>query len=366
MKKTLLFLAIIPCIAFAIESSSKDYYNSIDSKLDKENPNPIYYPATDKMLGLVGVEFLYWKAIQGSSDWAIQGQIGTQNGSNEAVGQIGKFHIAKFDWDPGFRVYTGLQFNPHFWELIGEYTYYHSSRNSILYPVNQELALNEPNMLPYALIGTYPQFTDSATSVAKIKTHLNYNGANLYIGKRLFFSSIFLKFYMGLTGGWLNEEWRFVYIGTSMNPNKQKWKFHGGGMRIGLNTDWALGYGFTLLGKFSIAELLGYYRQKSFSFSTNTGPDGNGIGNIVQNVTYSDNRIATNLQFFMGISYSRKLCKSLITSIYIGYEINSWLNLHETIQSVSSSTRSFDGRSTLLKRGTLSLHGLTTGMSFYF
>lgn len=171
--------------------------------------------------------------------------------------------------------------------------------------------------------------------------------------------------YIGVTGAWMKEEWRFKYIGTSIATNKQKWKFHGGGMRIGFDLDWLIGLGFSLDSKFSIASILGSYHQKSYSYTNNTGPDETGIPDLVQDARLHDNRIATNLQFFLGPSYNRNF-SSCGFKIFLGYELNTWFNLHETIQPVNFSPRSIDNRYTNLKRGVLAFHGLTSGLTLSF
>lgn len=365
--KSLLVLATLPLLLWGHQTQRESQSIPIRDNSDESRLGEGNYPSLTNTIGNAGLEFLYWKPIQGSSDWAIQGQTGS-NQPIQPIGQIGKFERVKFSWAPGYRAFVGVQFAPNYWDLLGEYTYYHSSRKEHLKaPLGDRVLTLLADQVPVALVGTYAQLTSSSIANAYMNAHLNYNGANLSLGKTLQYDAIYLKFFMGLTGGWLKEEWRFKYVGVTTDNNKQKWKFSGGGMRIGFNMNWSLGAGFNLEGKFSIAELLGNYQQMSYSVDSNTAENGfnRGVPYATQNARYSDNRLVTNLQFFMGPSYNWGV-SWLKGKLYAGYELNSWMNLHETIQAADQPIVSIDGRATLLKRGVLSFHGFTGGAAFYF
>ncbi len=344
-----------------------------------------YRPDIKKAAGYIGIEFLWWKAYEGALDYAIKGQTGPNPGNDQVIWSIGKLKSAHLAWDPGYRVFLGYRFHPDFWEVETVYTYYHSSNgDKVRHPkccppdtVTIDSVTTNPEK---ATIGTFLQYTNTPITLAKSSISLNYNMGDLLLARRVpVTDTLIIRGIFGASGLWLDQHWKYLYLpgdlivdGVNEGPGaivsgKENWKFSAGGMRLGIDLDWFIGKGFSLLTEGSAALFFGSYSKLSFSKTNNHVPQ-NQVSlspQVLENLKIHDDRFSvhTRLSFMpaWGMRFDR-----FSFLLYAGYELNIFTNVQETYRSLSASTRSIDARTTGFTYGLLGMQGLTAGLKFDF
>ncbi|MBS0619969.1 MAG: hypothetical protein JSS61_00725 [Verrucomicrobia bacterium] len=337
-----------------------------------EEPEPKMYsyrPKINQASVIFGGEFLYWRMQEGSLDFAVRGQQAAATG--QATYDIGDFEIPDFKWKAGYRAYFGFRTSPKLWDLDAIYTYYYGKGNKTVHTPHPSQLLANPTpsgtSVSSLLIGTFPQATGTAVFTAKADMNLHYNVGDLLLGRRFGIAKdILLKLQMGATGAWIEEKFHYKYIGTpavtaATVRGKQNFDFRGGGMRIGINLDWFIGSGFSLIGNATTACLVGHYHQHATNRTSNAGAT---PPQTLQDSRYRDTRLATHTQLSLlpawGITG-----RHVAFLIYGGYEFNYWTNLVEIYRS-DSSVNSYTGRATLRSSGNLGIQGITAGASLKF
>ena len=341
-------------------------------------------PEVEKRAGFSGVEFLWWTVREGALDYIVKGQVssinlaGTVDG-NQSIGAVGDLKSPKYDWEPGLRARVGYRFPRDFWELEALYTYFHSSTSETLGPPTgfDILIPNgaNPPVPQRALAATFFSVTTTPMNQATASMHFNYNVADLILARRFLETKyIISKQFISFTGAWIWQDWRFAYFGGpstqtpgeigSTTNGEENWKFSGGGLRTGVNTDWFLGKGLSIESKGSISGYLGHYHHHSSLFWGNQAeaPSAPQYG---KNVLFNDTRLVFNAQFALLPKWGM-MFNSWGFELYAGYELNLWFNLHEVYKTIGASPVSFLGREMALNRGLVGLHGLTAGAKFTF
>ena len=284
--------------------------------------------------------FLYWRVQEGALDYAIKMQQAPSAGETYASG---KFHTATFNGDPGFRVAMSYFRAPKYWEVWGQYTRLTArGKNGVGRPEDPSRFLN----------GTWPQPTDSPISKAESHIHMNYNVADLLVDR--FFNPnphLRLRLIGGATAAWINQNWqiRYMNLQNQVSLNTNKWKFVGGGLRLGAMLDWFWGYNVYVTATATCGSLLGTYHNTSrLTSSTAAG--------ALRDTHYSDVRPAITVQGSFGPSWQKNFAWSRM-EIFAGYELNTWFNLQEMYRSTLSSATS--SKQTFLNTGMVALQGLT-------
>ncbi|MES2345616.1 MAG: Lpg1974 family pore-forming outer membrane protein [Chlamydiota bacterium] len=334
-----------------------------------------YLPEIEKQKGYVGVEFLWWKAYEGALDYAIKGQVG----GNQDLGGIGKLKSASFEWAPGYRAYLGYRFPPDFWEVEAIYTYYHNSHhNKASHPKCSPP--NNVNGVPpeKALVGTFIQYTTTPVDIAKSSITLNYNMGDILLGRRLAVTkALILRGLFGISGVWLDQHWKYTYLpglqisnGVSEKGStvkgKENWKFSAGGFRLGLDMNWFIGKGFTLLTDGSLAVFFGPYSNLSFNKTNNhlLAGGGQGLPQVTTNLKINDHRFSMHTRLAIMPAWGKQF-NHFGFLVYAGYELNLFTNLQEVYRS-SADTASYVQRLTSFTYGLLGMQGLTAGINFDF
>lgn len=291
--------------------------------------------------------FLYWRVQEGALDYALKMQHTAPAIDNYAEG---KFHKATFNGEPGFRIAASYFRAPHYWELWGQYTRLTArGKNSV----------GTPTQSGKFLTGTWPQIIDAPLSEAESKIHLNYNVADL-VADRYFNPNPHLRvrFIGGGTAAWINQNWiiRYKNATDQISRIQNKWKFLGGGFRIGTMVDWFWEKDIYLTGTATVGTLLGSYHNKVKQTAST-------IDLPVRNANFSDIRPAFHVQGSFGPSWQKNFCNARL-EIYAGYEINTWFNLQEVYRSTSNSADL--AKETWLNTGLIALQGLTTRVTLDF
>ncbi len=280
------------------------------------------------------LNFLYWTANEGSLDYAVKTKGISTLPNTFAIGDYKKAH---FRWSPGFRIAASYYRCFKYWEVTGEYTWFYSKgSNHVNAPLNptRQTSIAAPFLTAHSMID------------------LHYNVADMYAA-RVFDPNEHLRMrvYAGLTMAIIHQSWRNIYTNTvfDFDKVKEKWRYFGGGIRIGGTVDWWWCSHLYFTGKFSSAILTGTYKNKETQTS--------GVNNLIlSDAKYKSQRFAYHLQFILGPSWQQPFdCWSY--EIHAGYEFNLWFNLHERIRTEFTPPNGTKG--TFYSDSPLGLQGLT-------
>ena len=306
-------------------------------------------------------EFLYWKANEQGLDYALRNvpQLPPTCSTCLFTGttsQIGTVTLGEYDWQPGLRVGVGAVITPDFWDLEAQYTY-------VAPEGTDSVNSNPPSS---HIMGTFAEFTNAEIDHAKARASLQFHLADLFLAKRFLISKqILLRLSGGATGAWIHQRFTVDYIAPSPEYHDQNfmaWKFHGGGVKMGLDVDWFMGKGIGLLGKIKGALLYGNYENTYTNFVYDQ-PSGHHIYTEQDNKLH-DHRLVPTTQFAFGPTWSWKFnCCAL--NLYALYELNLWFNLQEFLVSNTESGQA-SGRGSRYTHDVLGMQGLTAGIQFNF
>lgn len=292
-------------------------------------------------------EFLYWTVQEGALDYAIH-----MNHPAPAAPAFasGDYKIADFNWAPGFRVVAGYYRAPHYWEAFGQYTWFYS-KNS-----NRTFAPSHPGEF---LSATWAELTPPPLQMAESHIDIHYQIGDLLV-TRVFDPNphLRMRWVGGFTAAFIEQNWKIDYTNLidGFDHIKNKWRFVGGGLRLGITVDWFWTGKIFLSGKASIATLVGAYHNKAEQTTNAAGFDPKVP---VRDVLYNSPRFAFHSQIMIGPSYLTHICwpGDWSFELFAGYEFNAWFNLQEVYRS-SQSAGGFP-KETNLETGVLGFHGLS-------
>ncbi len=301
------------------------------------------------------IEFLYWTVQEGALDYALKMDHSAWSPTTPSYAQ-GKFELAKFNWDPGFRLAISYFRAPKFWEVKATYTRFTSRGRQ-----NSE----KPNVDSKFLTGTWPQIMP-VLSGARSQIHMNYNVFDLSVD-RYFHPNPHLRLRVFGAGSvaWINQNWKVTYFGLDNNTTsiRNRWKFIGGGFKMGIMADWFWTSDIYITGLSSAGILLGSYQnraQQKTSFHPIPADDTNVF---IRDTNFKDTRAVSTAQLFLGPSWQKNFCNNRV-ELFAGYEFNVWLNLQEIYRSTAGTPSV--AKETWLNTGMVALHGLSTRLTVDF
>ena len=300
-------------------------------------------------------ELLYWRVQEGALDYALKMKAGGW-GPNQCYAQ-GNYENATFDGDPGFRAALRFFRATRHWDFLVQYTRLTATGSN---------SADKPSPSDRFITGTWPQIFTNPMASAHSYIHMNYNVADLLVS-RVFFPNphLRLRFVGGGVVTWMDQFWKVLYADSGSFETKiaNRWKFIGGGLKIGTTFDW---YWFTdiyMTGGTSFGALLGSYHNLAEQ-RTNFQPTPSFNPALpVRYAHFCDVRPAFQGQFYLGPSYQKNFTNQRL-EIFAGYELVAWLNLQEIYRSTSGSPS--DAKETLINTGLVALQGLTARVSVDF
>lgn len=309
-----------------------------------------YRPLIEDNCLFLHEEFLYWKTVENNTDFAAYTLPASSTNLGSGVnGTIEGVHfIPKF----GIRLGVGYRFKPAFWELELQYTYFHPHGTNRLNP-----------RTGYTLVSTNSLVSTTPLTHAYGHISLEENIAELTLARRfLVNNNIICKLDITGSGAWFHQNLTNEYFSTnnlSVATLHQEWKFHGGGINLGLDVDWYIGKGFSLVGKAAFGMLFGHYNNNFYQQETV-----NTTTAVIGDTHFQDHRIVPRFQIFLGPSYGRML-GHFGFNLYAAWELNNYWNLHE--MHLTDLTSSYSNtRASRYVSGVIGTQGLTTGISLFF
>ncbi len=293
-------------------------------------------------------EVLFWKA---SED-----QLGYATSSQETTTlRHGHVQNPDFTWDWGFRVGFGYHIPHDHWDVSAIYTHFHSQAHGSASTTNG--AIFPTWQAPFgSSAGGYATHASS-----QWRLHLDL--ADLEIGKDFLVGKwLSLRPSIGVRGAWIYQKYDIDYSGGTavpggdtdlINMTNNCW---GIGARVGLDTLWGLGKGFSIFGDGAYSLLSGYFNihQKEQLEIART--------KIVDISSHPSNGIGIG-ELSLGLQYDRLFKKNRYhLGIKLGYEFNYFFDQNQWIRFLNSDNPGV----TATSNGNLSLHGLTMGFRFDF
>jgi hypothetical protein len=300
--------------------------------------------------------FLFWRVQEGALDYALKMKESGW-GPSECFAQ-GKFEKATFDGDPGFRAAVRFFRAPHYWEFWAQYTRLTAEGSN---------KATKPSPAGDFLTGTWPQIFSSPMAWATSHIHMNYNVADLLIS-RVFYPNPHLRIRVTGAGtvAWINQFWKVLYSDWMGFQTKigNRWSFIGGGLKMGTTFDWYWFSNIYMTGGATLGSLVGSYKNSALQ-TTNFQPSPAFNTAIpLRNTHFSDVRPTFFVQLYLGPSYQKNLGCDQRCEFFVGYELNTWLNLQEIYRSSSGAPS--EAKETKINTGALCLQGLTARATYDF
>lgn len=290
-------------------------------------------------------EFLYWGVAEGGLDY-----VNISNTTDEASTQLsGEYKTADFDFSPGFRLAASYYNCPKYWEVFLQYTWMQNEGTDC---VNDSDCSGK--LVPTRYVDLQKPFSKASSKIE------HYYQLGDFFAARVFDPNPHLRtrIHGGITLGYLKQNWDVSYT-NSLNEHSfdhTKWRFFGGGFRLGITADWFWGCQFYLTGRASFATLYGDYKNERLLVLSNNDQ-------ISSCTLYDDPRLSFHSQIMMGLSWQVPSdCWSF--ELFAGYEMNLWFNLNESIYAEKANAG--QARDILRYQDPLGMHGLTLRLTLGF
>lgn len=320
----------------------------------KEEWDAHLYQEQNQVVSFHG-EFLFWKTFENALDFALQMTSPAWGPANDYA--QGRYQNGTYDIEPGFRVSASFFRAPKYWEVWGSYT---------RLTARGDASAGKPDAINEFLTGTWPQIVPNPLTNATSHLHLNYNVADMFVD-RYFLPNPHLRLRVlgGITGTWMDQNWQIEYADAFNNKTsiRNKWKFGGAGLRFGTMVDWFWTWDLYFTAKGTLAACVGSYVNHSKQTTNYPISSAYNTSLPVRNIRYADTRAIANAQLLVGPSYQKNINQYRL-EVFVGYELNAWLNVQEVYRSTSGTPA--DGKETLINTGTLGLQGVTARVTFDF
>ena len=276
------------------------------------------------------LEILYWHMKVGGTEYAYTSDVHPE--TNLAIPIKGRAKHNEFGWDWGLKAGLGYHLPHDSWDLFARYTWYESD------DTDQTSQHFPSTVIPDRVV--FPQSSERAKS----NFDADYQNVDVELARSYFMSSqLSLRPHIGIKTSWIDLD-QIVAYSFPVNSNfpgfqfksKDYNRFWGIGPRIGVDSNWHLGYGFSFFGEVSTALLYGYFKVKRKEFYP-TGVFFENGGNIYN----LDNKFHLYVPF---LSYYLGLCwqgyvnhnKQHIT-LNLGYETQYFWRVNQMLRNDETS-----------------------------
>ena len=208
-------------------------------------------------------DWLYFKPEEKGLTYALESNATSSTALGTTIWNLGsgKYKSTDFDWSSGFRVGIGWNTKHDDWDfLLSWMRFYSHEKNSVA-----------------SSGSTYvdPTIALGPVASASANFHLHLNQIELVLGREFYVSrALSLKPLVGIITSWIDQKYITHYdtmlgIGSlgngTFNKNTNKNDFWGTGLKGGINTQWELGWGFSIFGNGALSILYGKFDVKKTS-----------------------------------------------------------------------------------------------------
>jgi hypothetical protein len=290
--------------------------------------------------------FTYWQALQDNMEYAIV-NTGTNSAFNGTVQNLG------FDFEPGFKVALGMNFDHDNWDSRVEYTWFRGNTSS-------SVTATAPDEI-HPLLAS-PSSDTFLLASERWKLHMDLLdwelGRSYFVGKKLTFRP-----FIALRGAWIRQNVDVNYEtpvnafsgNVYVDKKSRSWAV---GPRVGLSSDWLFCDGFRLFGNGSGDILFTRYTTlKSEQFQANIQQSS------FEATQRNLNTVRTHLDLELGLGWGTYFdCNNWHVDFAAGYNFQVFFN--------QNMFRSFNDDIAIAKssatNGDLYIQGLTLTVRFDF
>ena len=342
---SLLAVASVGFAAMDMDSRVSELENQME-KVHTETAMGTYGAKTATARAEVGgrgvyilADILYWHAKVGGTEYAYSDQ--------DPIASLpikGRTKSIDFGWDWGLRFGLGYNFDYDSWDVSGQYTWFDSSgsdssragQSSVLVPIrgSSRITILPGQSLPPFL------FCSSA------KSHYNFDfqAIDLELGRAFFQSQWFsVRPFWGLKAAWIDQQQTTRYTGGSSFHDaqgvptalglegstvhiKDHCDYGGFGPRVGFDSKWHLGSGFSIFGNVAGALLYGFFdvnHKEKWSNSELTRIK----------IHANRNAFSPTLQMQMGLRYDTYMHKDQQhLGLGLGFETQYWWRQNQMLK----------------------------------
>ncbi|MBF8262473.1 MAG: mOMP-like family protein [Parachlamydiales bacterium] len=298
-------------------------------------------------------EFLYWKPMEGGTEFALPTHPSTSSGM---IPGSTSPHYVSFQWEPGFRVGAKYFLPDKQWSFFLSAANLTSSVSSHLSGMLFPLYSVQPLMEGGAGLIDFATSADSHWKLNYWVFDLRWNYERPFCNNFLFIP------FAGLKGALIHQHFHNFYNGVNLQGGGienysiyTRNNCNSVGLQGGLHGEWVLGSGFRLLGDCSLALVYGWFHVDQ---------NQSGQAGYSNTVDFSSDfqRLLPAADLFAGFSWGRffdRKCKHV--EVHAGYQAQYWWRQNQSPRFIDSSSPYY-----LLASEDLGLQGLTLGGSFDF
>lgn len=286
---------------------------------------------------IFSLDYLIMRAYNQDLVYAYQKTDNVIPGSLDNIVVDGSMVRPNMTWRPGFRIGLGWNTWHDFWDLNASWTYYYNKSVTNKYQPNIDIfSSNEEGFWPYWAVARQTTATSTVRSREFFQNMqgvwlLNYNMLNLELGRSLYLTkALALRTHFGLQNGWIHQKMNVRYERTANTYQANNGelvrgtsKFWGFGLRTGLDGEWMLGGGWSVVGKAAASALTGRSNNRRVQSSRRPGLD------YLRSFNISDRRgqIAPGCEGLLGLSWGSCLgCQDMYIGFTAAWEFMYWFS----------------------------------------
>lgn len=307
-------------------------------------------------------DVLYWHAKAGGTEFAYSDQ--------DPRAQLpirGRTKDIDFEWDWGIRVGAGYNFEHDGWDLRAQYTWFDTNgSDSTRAGANSSIVPLRGSSTIVALPTNSNRQFLFCTS-AKSQYDFDYSAIDLELGRAYFISGkLSFRPHWGLKTAWFDQEQITRYTGGLANGDdlglqgdtvhiKDDCDFWGLGPRVGVDSKWHLGYGFSIFGNVAGALLFGHFdveHKERYSAASDN------------RIKLSANRHAFSptAQMQLGLRYDKYMHDNTQhIGVGLGFEAQYWWRQNQMLKIDDAQVLKYERYSE-----DVSMHGLTLDIQWDF
>jgi hypothetical protein len=298
----------------------------------------------------LSADFIYWRSENHGFSYAYQ----PTNALNAKIGSVVRVNPK---WAPGYRVGAGWNTSYDFWDVFANYTWYRNHSTG-----------SKTSSLGFLPIWPVSDLSTGEFQRVSAKSRFVMNMGDLEIGRMVYLTqSIAIRPHWGARGGTLHQKFNNTFsaplaagIGTDKKTFQGRNNYWGAGPRAGVNGEWHLNPGFSLLGKVAGALLYGKDKASTVNKSLTTG-----FRDLTVDRQYTDDfyQLVPNMQLLLGFQWQTCFwCEKMFFKMSASWETNYWWDQFNLPFSTEALTAPFP----TVGNQPLTMEGLTVNFEWDF
>ncbi|MCB1081160.1 MAG: MOMP family protein, partial [Chlamydiia bacterium] len=279
-------------------------------------------------------DLTYWHAKLGGTEYAYSIQSWGPPGIQQSAPRFpidGDVKAVDFSWDMGIKVGLGYKTPHDNWDVYAHYTWYQTEDSASSFKAAPSMLLSLKSIVSFP--------------ASHVKSHMNvdYNNVELELARSYAISSkVSLRPHFDVKSAWIDLSQNTTYtisgyptnfdnLGGGDFKTKNRMTFWGIGPRAGLDSKWALGYGFHLFGDVAASVLYGNFKSlhrefvplfATISFHTDS--------QRIYKISDKFHRYVPFAQMFLGLGWDRRINNNKFNlGLKLGYEVQYYWRINQ-------------------------------------